>query len=265
MRRRKFSLPYRIFSNYYDQIAAPLRAPNLRAKDQILWPLLGPVSRAPRPEPRVCDLCCGTGTTALGFAQRGLRVYGVDGSPDMLRVARAKFAKAGVNVKTIHADMRDFRLPEPVDLITCEFDAINHVKHKRDLNAVARSVARALRPGGYFFFDANTRRAFQKLWVMNWIQQGEGFFMAARGGYDQKRDKGWTKWDWFIPERAGKWRRYTELYEEVAWTNAEIRSALSKAGLRVRGCWDLVQFSGGASWAMPGCRYFWLAQKSSDK
>jgi SAM-dependent methyltransferase len=261
MSHQKFSLPYSIFSKYYDQIASPLRAPNLRAREQILLPLLRPDSRAPSRESRVCDLCCGTGTTALEFARLGLRVYGVDGSLDMLKVARAKFAKACVRVKTIHADMRAFRLPEPVDLITCEFDAINHVKHKRDLDAVARSVARALRPGGHFFFDANTKRCFQKLWVMNWIQQGDGFFMAARGGFDARRDKGRTEWDWFIPERAGKWRRFTEHYEEVAWTNSEIRRALARAGLRVRGCWDLVRFAGGSPWAMRGCRYFWLAEK----
>jgi ubiquinone/menaquinone biosynthesis C-methylase UbiE len=153
MPHEKFKPPYSVFAEFYDQIAAPLRAPNLRAREEILLPLLRPESRTPNPEPRVfCDLCCGTGTTALEFARRGLRVYGVDGSRDMLKVARAKFAKAGLRVETIHADMRTFRLPETVNLITCEFDAINHVKHKRDLEAVARAVARALRPGGKFFF-----------------------------------------------------------------------------------------------------------------
>ncbi len=265
MSRREFSTPYKVFSEFYDQIAEPLRAPNLRAREEVLWPLLRSESRAPNRELRICDLCCGTGTTALEFAERGLRVFAVDGSHDMLKVARAKFAKARASVGTIHADMRAFRLPEAVDLITCEFDAINHLAHKRDLDAVARSVARALRPGGHFFFDANTRLCFQKLWVMNWIQQGRGFFMAARGGYDARRDKGWTEWNWFIPERAGRWRRFTEHYEEVAWTKVEIRTALSEAGLHVCGCWDLTRFARGAEWAMPGCRHFWLAEKRSVK
>jgi hypothetical protein len=126
---------------------------------------------------------------------------------------------------------------------------------------VAQSVARALKPGGLFFFDANTQRAFEKLWVSNWIQQGDGFFMAARGGYDKKRDKGWTEFNWFLLQRASRWRRYVERYEEVAWTNDEITAALNSAGLRVRGCWDLVRFAGGVPWATPGCRYFWLAEK----
>ena len=254
--------PYRVFSRFYDQIAAPLRAPNLRAraKIKILSPLLESPTRNSEPL-LICDLCCGTGTSAFEFARRGMRVYAVDGSRDMLKVARAKFAKARVQVRTIHADMRKFRLPEPVDLITCEFDAINHLKRKGDLKAVAQSVARALKPGGMFFFDANTQRAFERLWVANWIQEGDGFFMAARGGYNRKRNKGWTELNWFLPQRSGGWRRFIERYEEVAWTKAETAAALASAGLRVRGRWDLVQFAGRAPWAMPACRYFWLAEK----
>src|SRR5512143_3095778 len=186
MPHEKFKPPYSVFAEFYDQIAAPLRRPNLRAraKIKILLPLLQ--YRTPNREPRVfCDLCCGTGTSALEFARRGLRGYGVDASLHMLSVARAKFARAGVRVETIHADMRKFRLPETVDLITCEFDAINHLKHKRDLQAVAKSVARALKPGCMFFIDANTQRAFEKLSVNNWILQGHGFFMAARGAYNK--------------------------------------------------------------------------------
>jgi SAM-dependent methyltransferase len=267
MARSDSKPPYSVFAKFYDQIAEPLRAPNLRARQRVLSPILKRLGlRAPSPESpiSVCDLCCGTGTTALEFARRGMRVYAVDGSRNMLKVARANFAKSHARVRTIHADMRKFRLPEPVDLITCEFDAINHVQHKRDLIAVAKSVARALKPGGRFFFDANTRRAFEKLWVMNWVQEGDGFFMAGRGGYNPNRDKGWLEWTWFLPERSDRWRRFTEHYEEVAWTKQEIRAALNSAGLRVQGYWDLVRFAGGAPWAMPGCRYFWLAEKQKD-
>jgi SAM-dependent methyltransferase len=267
--------PYSIFAGFYDQIVAPLGGPNLRARAEILGPKVPRIRSA-------CDLCCGTGTTALELARRGLRVYAVDGSRDMLKVARAKFAAArlsGPSIRTIHADMRTFRLPEPVDLITCEFDAINHLPRKRDLKSVACAVRRALRPGGWFFFDANNTRAFKELWVTNWIVEGPGFFVAARGGYDARRDKGWTEFNWFVPAgaagsrkmpgtakagRAGNragWRRITERYEEVAWTEREIRQALGAARLRVAGKWDLTRFALSEPWARPGCRLFWLARK----
>lgn len=164
MPHEKFKPPYSVFAEFYDQIAAPLRAPNLRAREKILLPLLLRESRTPSPESRLslCDLCCGTGTTALEFARRGMRVYAVDGSRDMLKVARSKFAQARLPVRAIRADMRTFRLPELADLVTCEFDAINHLKRKGDLQSVARAVARALRPGGWFFFRRQHASSFPK-------------------------------------------------------------------------------------------------------
>jgi hypothetical protein len=98
--------------------------------------------------------------------------------------------------------------------------------------------------------------------------------LAARGGYDRRRDKGWTEFDWFVADgvkhrgglgatknAAHTWRRYKERYEEVAWTRGEIRRALAGAGLRVRGAWDLVRFARGEPWAKNGCRVFWLARR----
>ncbi len=51
-------------------------------------------------------------------------------------------------------------MPEPGDLVSCEFDALNHVPRKADLALVAKAVARALRPGGHFCFDVNNRLSF---------------------------------------------------------------------------------------------------------
>jgi SAM-dependent methyltransferase len=301
MPRQSAKPPYSVFANFYDYVVEPLRGPNDRAREKVLGPLVRNVRSA-------CDLCCGTGTTALELARLlaiqekaeatlrrrsailseaknlplGPRVYAVDKSREMLRVAREKFRRAGVRVRAVQAEMRTFRLPRPVDLVTCEFDAINHLSRKQDLTAVVRAIARALSPGGWFFFDANTTRAFKELWIANWIQEGPGFFMAAHGGYDQRRDKGWTVFDWFVatqPERGAAldlrraalkggatigtrgWRRFTERFEEVAWPEDEIRRALQAAGLGVTGSWDLVRFAHGVPWAKPGCRIFWLARK----
>jgi len=58
--------------------------------------------------------------------------------------------------------MRTFCLPEPVDLVTCEYNALNHLPQKADLARTVRAVARALRPGGYFYFDVNNGKHLQK-------------------------------------------------------------------------------------------------------
>src|SRR5574337_334676 len=128
-----------------------------------------------------CDLACGTGTTAVEFARRGIRMYAVDASPAMCRLARKKARKAGVHLNVLHADMRSFRLPGTVDLVTCEFDAVNHVPRKSDFDRVARAVAGALRPGGWFFFDVNNRLAFEKAWTGTWRHELPGVVLVMHG------------------------------------------------------------------------------------
>ncbi|MBZ5562519.1 MAG: class I SAM-dependent methyltransferase [Acidobacteriia bacterium] len=247
--------PYRLLAVYYDQFFEAHRAWLEGARRKILGHILPRTSIA-------CDLACGTGTTALVLARRGIKMSGVDASTSMCRIARKKARRAGVNVQVLHADMRNFRLPEPVDLVTCEFDALNHVPRKQDLDRVAQAVARALRPGGHFFFDVNTRRAFKKFWPSTWWGERPGVAVCMHGGYDRHRDKGWSDVELFI--RKGKlWQRARERVEEVAWTGAEIRRSLRSAGFDKIRAWDEAPFVRG-EWKLPaGCRTIYLARKAT--
>ncbi len=130
------------------------------ARERVLGRILPHVETA-------CDLACGTGATALNLAHEGIRMYAVDLSPLMCRLTREKAARTRLPVRVLRADMRNFRLPEPVDLITCEYDALNHVPQPADLRTVAKVVARALRPGGYFYFDVNNSLGFERYWSGN--------------------------------------------------------------------------------------------------
>ena len=153
--------PYRWLAEHFDRVFGGHRGFIEAAHRAIVEPIL--------PQVRVaCDLACGTGTTALGLAARGIRMYGVDLSPGMCRAARRKAREQKLALRVIQADMRDFRLPESADLILCEYDAINHVSRHSDLRRVSLSVARALNPGGWFFFDVNNVAGFDKYWRGTW-------------------------------------------------------------------------------------------------
>jgi len=210
----------------------------------------------------VCDLACGTGTTALELAQLGMSVYGVDLSPTMCRLARAKVRRAGADVTIFQGDMRAFRLPRPVDLITCEYDALNHVPRRTDLRRVAKAVARALRPGGYFYFDVNNRLAFKKIWSGSAWKEKPGVGMLTRGRYDQRRGTGAMDVDWFVRQQGG-WRRFHEHVEQVAWTRAEIVQALRAEGFHRIQSRDAAALFRGDSKMVPGSRTFYVAQRIS--
>jgi SAM-dependent methyltransferase len=247
--------PYRWLARYYDRLFSFHLSWYQAARDHILGGILPAVESA-------CDLACGTGTTAVLLARSGIRMYGVDLSPIMCRLARAKARQRRAAVRVIQGDMRSFRLPELVDLVLCELDSLNHIPRKEDLARVAHSVSRALRPGGHFFFDVNNRLAFEKVWPGVWWIEKPGVVLVMRGGWvDRDGVGGRTDIEWFVRE-GNLWRRRHEHIEQVAWSAAEMRRAMREAGFdRVR-AFDATPFFTGDPKIGPGCRTFYLARKA---
>ena len=96
--------PYRWLAQYYDELFASFRGPMDAARERVLGAILPGVETA-------CDLACGTGTTALALARRGIDMYAVDLSPSMRRLAREKAARDRLPLHGLRGDMRRFRLP----------------------------------------------------------------------------------------------------------------------------------------------------------
>jgi ubiquinone/menaquinone biosynthesis C-methylase UbiE len=122
--------PYRWLAEYYDTVFMFHQTWSDAARHQILEPLFCGVETA-------CDLACGSGTTALNLARRGTRTYAVDLSPGMCQLARKRSRAAGLRLIVSRQNMRSFRLPERVDLVLCEYDALNHVPQKSSLQGSA--------------------------------------------------------------------------------------------------------------------------------
>jgi SAM-dependent methyltransferase len=248
--------PYRWLANHFDCVFAGSRTFIEAAHRVIVEPIL--------PQVRVaCDLACGTGATALDLTARGIRMYGVDLSPGMCRAARHKAQVRKLAFRVIQADMRDFRLPERVDLILSERDAINHVPRRADLRRVALAAARALNPGGWFFFDVNNLAGFDKYWKGIWWIEKPGIVLVMRNGNNLKQLKAWCDCEWFVQERR-LWRRHTERVEEVCWTEDEIHDTLTKAGFGRVQVWDATQFFDGDGITTQGCRSFFLARLQDE-
>src|SRR5947209_15503232 len=65
----------------------------------------------------VLDVASGPAYHAREFARRGARAYAIDVRPEMLAAARERAAAVAADVRTMVADMREFRLPERVDAV----------------------------------------------------------------------------------------------------------------------------------------------------
>jgi SAM-dependent methyltransferase len=246
--------PYRWLAHYYDEIFSAYRLPLDQARERILGGILSRVESA-------CDLACGTGTTALALARKGIGMYGVDLSPHMCHLARDKARRAGLSVRVFHGDMRSFRLPQKVDLITCEYDALNHVPQRADLGKVARAVKRALRPGGYFFFDVNNSLGFKRYWTGTvWVEKPH-VVLVMRNGHNAQASRAWAEVEWFV--RQGTcWQRKHERVEEVCWTSDEIRHIFRKAGFDWVRAWDAAPFFKDNPVVRRGCRTIYLVRNT---
>jgi SAM-dependent methyltransferase len=93
------------------------------------------------PTGTVLDAACGTGRYAAYLAERGHRVVGVDGSPEMLHRARARVPGAAF----LHGDLTHLPLADrTADIVVCALALV----HVPDLGPVLAEFARVLRPGG---------------------------------------------------------------------------------------------------------------------
>jgi SAM-dependent methyltransferase len=93
----------------------------------------------------VVDVACGTGNAAIPAARTGARVTGVDLTPAMLEVARARAAEAGVAVEWVEGDAEDLPLPDGhADRVLSTFGCMFAPRHE----VVADELTRILAAGG---------------------------------------------------------------------------------------------------------------------
>ena len=106
-----------------------------------------------QPGERILDIGCGEGTLTRQIVERGATVVGIDNSPEMIAVARAK----GFDARLIGvADMT----------FDSEFDAAfsNATLHwVREKEQAARAIFRALRPGSRFAGEMGGEANLKKL------------------------------------------------------------------------------------------------------
>ena len=100
---------------------------------------------------RICDLACGQGRVARHLADLGATVVGVDLSVELLAIARRHEEAEPRGIEYRHADARSLD-----GLADASFDGVVCHMSLMDIPELAptlRSVARILRPGGWFVFS----------------------------------------------------------------------------------------------------------------
>jgi SAM-dependent methyltransferase len=248
----------------YSEYASVYDASGQIAFSEQMIPYLRTIlDRHPANKGALLDLACGTGTVAIAMALQGWQVIGIDGSETMLAQARTKALALGEalpdgRVDWQQSDMRRFRLPQPVDLVTCLYDSLNYMLTSEDLVAVFRSVQIALNPGGVFLFDMNTAYALETYWdEQDYVTDSPDLTVIMASRHDQYRHRSTVTVTCF--ERTyDLYRKIRETHVEQAYPHEHVATLLTDAGFQVEASYTC--FSLEAPDARTP-RVFWVARK----
>ena len=109
------------------------------------------------------DLACGTGSLTLELKRRGVDVFGIDGSAEMLSVAMDKAYDEDLQILFLCQQMEQLDLYGTIDTCVCTLDSLNHITDPEQLQKVFDRVALFMNPDGTFVFDVNTVYKHQQI------------------------------------------------------------------------------------------------------
>jgi ubiquinone/menaquinone biosynthesis C-methylase UbiE len=173
------------------------------------------------------DVACGTGIPSLLFAQKGYRIIGVDNSQPMLEKFKNKIEHTNYDIQLVHADIRNFTLPEKVDAAVSLYDSINYLLNREDLCSCFSCVFENLKPNGIFAFDMNTIYCLESFWgTRDTPRRVNDTYSIWSNSYDLEKRISTLKLTVFTDDGHS----FVELHKERGYTEAEIKTALESIG-----------------------------------
>jgi SAM-dependent methyltransferase len=173
------------------------------------------------------DVACGTGWHLQRFA-RWYEVAGVDLSPAMLERARPRVPTARLEL----GDMRDFDLERTFDVVTCLSSSIAWLPDVEALDRAVATMARHLESGGVLIVEPwndPTNEPAPPPWTRTVETEG---VLVSLMETTVLIDGRWVEDTHYL---VGSRDRVEHLVERVsfgAFTRADLRSAIERAGLR---------------------------------
>ncbi len=223
---------YTVFARFYDDIMSNVPYDDWLEYLELIFREIGY-----RPE-KILDLACGTGNMTLLLAKQGYQMIGIDGSHQMIDVAKEKTAKAGFNIPFSQGDFRKFTVPEPQDLVICLYDSLNYLLEEKDLNQAFQQVHRALVPGGYFIFDMNTVKRLRTILDNRKIFEEEGYYCFWKDVLEPEVPYWKVYLTFFIETENDEMYREDEVHVERAYSLQVIEGLLGDAGFAIERKYD---------------------------
>ena len=177
---------------------------------------------------KVLDLACGTGNMSIRFARDDKKVMGIDGSQEMLEVAKEKAGEENLKIDFIHSDLRKFELDKKVDFAFSVFDSLNYILSLNDLKKVFNNVYNVLKSDGVFIFDLNTINRLMSIEPGTTLLNGEDYTCFWRDIIDEDNKKWKVKLKIYFNDDTTNY--YEELHQETSYPLEKVYRALEDTG-----------------------------------
>jgi SAM-dependent methyltransferase len=177
------------------------------------------------------ELAIGTGRIAVPLAARGIRVAGIDLSPDMVAQLRKKMDEIQIEI----GDMTTTRVDGTFSLAYIVFNSINNVTTQDGQIAVFANAAAHLEPGGHFVVEVGVQNR-QRLEVFDLSDTHVG---VDELDFDTQR---LVSHHFSLVD--GEWRRLSVPFRSVSPTELDLMARLAGMELRERWAdWDRSPFT----------------------
>src|SRR5262249_27320424 len=242
--------PYAALSGIYDQVVGDSAFPQIRATFQAALRMYRIRFRS------AADIGCGTGTFARYLARYGVPVFGVDNSQGMLDIAERK--NRYPNLVFLRQDIREFRLPQKVDLITCNHDTLNYMLTESHIRSVFQRCREHLSVDGVYIFDIiiplQEERPRQRA-VLRRSSSTSASDLAAEGfpkktfvqsswksAFDPVKRISTVEIGFLMRRPNGEFERKKEVHVQRWHSLSSIRSLLAQSGLSLLGIHNAENF-----------------------
>lgn len=178
---------------------------------------------------RILDLGCGTGRVLIPLLESGFEVVGLEYSPQMLALCRARLARRDLEAELVRGDMRDFELGESrFGAIMIPGFSAQLLLDDADLIACLARCREHLLPGGRLVVPC------YQPWEMIWDSEDEQFLEERRRKPANDAGEIWVAYQGWKLDRLKQRLLLTNRIERQAADGSTLQS--EEKGMTLR--WD---------------------------
>ena len=228
---------YAFFAPHYDSL---MREVNYNERADYLIELFKRLNHEPG---ITLDVGCGTGTMTLLLKKRGLDIYGVDPSEQMLSEAMDKAYDMEEHVLFLRQKAENLNLYGTIQTAISTFDSLNHIEGFDALSKAFFKVGFFMDKGGYFVFDMNTVYKHKEVLSNNtFVYETDEVFCVWQNTFEEENDnKVSISLDFFNRDNDVYYRESTA-FSEYAYSTEKIKEMLNRAGFELKAVYDDLSF-----------------------